>query len=212
MAFVKGRNIRIEVSKTFGTAVNVTAVSKALTAVATASAHGLQNGASGYFRNVSGMVQLEGQGVRVANSATNTFEMPGLNTVNYSDFSSAEFVPVTAWDTLAEATNFSTGGGSFDKIDTTCLIDVVKREEAGQLASQSVDIQIRTTETPSVAMNTIIAAAQAGGKLLFRVNMNNGAGWRVFMGEPSLSSESVDTGGVGSGSISIAVKGLVLSL
>ncbi len=211
MAFIKGRNIKVEVGATNGTPVTVTAVTQASPGVATATAHAQADATVGYFSGVSGMAQLEGQAVRVDAPVANNFTLQGLNTTNYAAFTAGTFTPVATWQTLAECDQYDIGGGAADKIDTTCLIDIVKQEENGLLPTQSVTLNIKATDTPSTAMALIEAAAQAGNSLVFRITLQSGA-VRVFRGEPSLAGESVQTGAVGTGSLSVAVKGFALKL
>lgn len=211
MAFLKGRGIQVQVAATMGTAKTVSAVTLANPGVATSTAHGLANDTVGVWSAVGGMLQLEGQATRVKNTATNAFDLQGLNTTNYSAFTSGTFTPVATWSTLAECDGVDLGGGTATKLQTTCLIDVTEQEENGFLAAQSVTLSLKATDTPSAAMAIIEAAAQAGNRLVFRIVIPGGA-VRVFNGEPSLSSESVQAGAVGTGSISVSAKGLVLKL
>ena len=125
MPNVKGRGIRVEIAATFGTAKVVTAVTKANPGVATSTAHAMTANTVGYFDTVVGMVQLEKQACRVKNPTANAFDLQGLNTTNYSDFTSGNFIPVATWQTLAEATSYRFGGGSAEKLNATRLIDIV---------------------------------------------------------------------------------------
>jgi hypothetical protein len=211
MPNIKGRNVKIEIARTYGTSIPVTAVSKAPTAVATATAHAQLANACGYFTGVAGMAQLEGQAVRVKNPIANTFELQGLNTTTYSDYTSGNFVPVTAWDTLAEATSYTLGGGGGEKLDATTLIDTIKVEEQGLLAAATAAININSQDVPTAAMQLLIAAVQTQGFVLVRITLGNGA-VRVFRGEPSLPGEDVQKGQLGTGSLDLAVKGQIMFL
>lgn len=212
MGVVKGRGIRVEFAQTYGSAKSVSAVTKADPGVATSTAHGLTDGTVGYFSGVSGMVQLEGQAARTDNAATNTFELQGLNTSSFSTFSgTCSFIPVTAWHTLAEATSYAIGGGEAEKLDATTLLDVVKQEEAGLLAPQTMSISILAQDDPSTALRALAALAQAGTKTVFRVSLPNGA-VRIGYGEPSLPGEDVQRGQLGTGNLGFTVKGLILLL
>lgn len=209
---VKGRNVKVEIAATFGTTVVVDAVTKASPGVAHSTAHGLTNGMVGYFEGVEGMVQLEGQAARVTAKTTDNFSLQGLNTTNFSDFSGlSDFKPAATWVTLAEATSYQIGGGGAEKLDTTALIDSIKKEENGLLAAQSLDIGVNALTTPSVAMAAIEAAAQAGTKLLFRITLQDGS-LRLCFGEPSLPGENVQKGQVGTGNFQVTVKGFILKL
>ena len=211
MANVKGRNIKVEIAATYSTAKTVTAVSQAVTGVATSAAHGLPNDTVGYFSSVVGMVQLEDQACRVKNTATNNFDLQGLNTTGYTAYTSGSFTPVATWSTLAEATSYSLGGGASDKLDVTTLIDIVRKEELGLLPVQSVTMNIIAQDTPSAAMQLIDTAVQTQGKILVRITLGNGA-VRIFRAEPSTPGEDVQQGAVGTGSMEMAVKGFILKL
>ena len=211
MANVKGRGIKVEIAATYSAPKTVTAVSLATTGVATSATHGLTNDTVGYWSSVVGMVQLEDQATRVKNTATNNFDLQGLNTTNYSAFTSGTFTPVATWSTMSEATSYDIGGGASDKLDVTTLLDVVKKEELGLLPVQSVTFNVIAQDTPSAAMQLIEAAVQSQGKVTVRITLPTGA-VRIFRGEPSLPGESVSQGAVGTGSMDFAVKGFALEL
>lgn len=211
MANVKGRGVKVEIASAYAGAKTVTAVTQAATGVATSTAHGLANDTVGYWSSVVGMVQLEDQATRVKNTAANTFDLQGLNTTNYSAFTSGSFTPVATWSTLGEATSYDLGGGASDKLDVTTLLDVVKKEEMGLLPVQSVSMNIIAQDAPTAAMQLIEAAVQAQSKVTVRITLPTGA-VRIFRGEPSLPGESVSQGAVGTGSMDFAVKGFALKL
>ena len=211
MSNIKGRGVRVEVAATFGAAKVVTAVTKAATGVATSTAHGMANNTVGYFEAVAGMVQLERQACRVKNSAANAFDLQGLNTTQYSDFVSGNFIPVATWQTLAEATSYRFGGGSAEKLNATRLIDIVTQEELGNLPADSLNLGVLAQDTPSAAMLLFEAAVQTQGLCVVRITLGNGA-VRVCTVEPGLPGEDVQQGQLGTGSIDAAVKGLVLKL
>ena len=106
-----GRNVRVEIATTFGTAKTVTAVTLASPGVATSTAHAMTNGTLGYWTVSAGMVQLDGQATRVYNQSVNAFDLQGLNTTNFSAFTAGTFTPATAFGTLAEAIGYNIGGG-----------------------------------------------------------------------------------------------------
>jgi hypothetical protein len=211
MAVVKGRGVRVELGATYGSAIPVTAVTLASPGVATSTAHAQLDATVGYFASVGGMVQLEGQGVRLDSVTTNNFTLQGLNTTNFSAFTSGSFFPVLTWVTLAEATSYAIGGGAAEKLDVTTLIDVIRQEDNGLLGAQSMDLNVIAQTTPSTAMLLVEAAAQAGTKLVMRITHPDGS-VRVCYGEPSFPGEDVQQGAVGTGTMSFSVKGFVLKL
>lgn len=211
MANVKGLGVTVEIAATYATAKTVTAVTKANPGVATSTSHGMANDTVGYWSGVTGMAQLEGQATRVKNQATNSFDLQGLNTTNYSTFTAGTFVPVATWVTLSEARSYSIGGGASEKLDVTRLIDITKQEEQGLLPVGNVTIEVLAQDTPSAAMLLLESAVQTQGAVVVRITLANGA-VRVFRGEPSLPGEDVAQGQIGTGSLDFAVKGFVMKL
>lgn len=210
---IKGRNVKVEIAATFSeTPKTITGVTKAKPGVASCVAHGLTAGVVGYFSGLAGMAQLEGQVARVTAPTADAFTLSGINTTSFADWSgTALFTPVATWVTLAESTAYRIPDGTADKLDVTTLLDIVKKEENGLLASQSISLDVLAKTTPSAAMTLIEEAAQSGGSVLVRITLNDGA-QRLAYGEPSLPGENVGKGAVGTGSINISSKGFVLKL
>lgn len=211
MANVKGRGVRVEIAATYGSPISPSAVTQASPGVATATSHGQANNTVGYWSSVGGMAQLEGQATRVKNSATNAFDLQGLNTTNYSAYTSGTWTPVSTWQTLSEATSYSFGGGAAEKLDATRLIDITKQEEQGNLPADTCTLNVLAQDTPSAAMLLIESAVQSQGAVVVRITLGNGA-VRIFRGEPSLPGEDVQQGQLGTGRLDFSVKGLVLKL
>lgn len=206
-----GRGVRVEVSKTEVAAKTVSAVTKASPGVATSTAHALSDGAVGYMNAITGMVNLEGQAVRVNAPSTNDFQLEGIDTTNFPAFTAGTFVPVTAWATLSRAASYAIGGGDADKLDTTILLDNIKQEANGLLAAQTVSFNLKLETTDEEALQLVNAAALSQAYLVFRITLNDGA-MRIFRGQPSMPGEDVGQGALGTGSFSVTVKGQVLRL
>ncbi len=211
MANIKGRGITVEIASAYGTLKTVSEVTEATTGVATSTAHGLTNNTVGYWQNVVGMPRLEGQATRCKNVATNTFELQGVDTTTFGNYTAGEFVPVTGWAQLLESTAYSIGGGAGEKLNATRLIDTILQEEQGNLPAANVTMSVLAQDTPSAAMQVLLAAVQQNGFVIGRITFSNGA-VRIFRGQPSLPGEDVQQGQLGTGSLDFAVKGLVLAL
>lgn len=208
MALIIGRGVRVEVSKTVAAAKVVTAVSLAKPGVASSAAHGLANKSVGFFDAVTGMAQLDGQAVRLANQAAGTFELEDIDTSGYPVFTGGSFFPVSAWSTLSSATSYQLGGGDAEKLDSTGLIDDIKQEINGLLAAQTVSININSEDVNSEALGIIEAAARGSAYLVFRITLKTGA-VRIFRGQPSLPGENTQKGAIGTGSFNVTVKGFI---
>lgn len=145
-------NAKLEVQSTIGSASNAaTIITLANPGVVTISAHGYSDGDYLIATSTDGMVELDGQIVRVANKDTNTFQMEGLDTTSYSALASGAttFKKVTAFVTLSNATNLTMPDGSPTKLDATRLIS--KRKEYLYGLPDAPDGTINTLYDPSVA-------------------------------------------------------------
>lgn len=211
MTTLIGRGVRVEVSKTEGSAKTVTAVTKANPGVASSTAHGLSAGAVGYFSGVTGMDNIEGQAARVHAPATDSFTLQGLKTTSFPDFTAGTFVPITAWSTLSKSTGYQIGGGAGNPLQTTTLLDDIEQQENGLLAAQTVSIDLNHETVDGEALGLVNDAAVDQAYLVFRITLKDGS-QRVFRGQPSLPGENVQQGAVGTGSLSVTVKGRILRL
>lgn len=211
MPTIKGRNVKVEVALTFDAAISLSsaAVSKAYPPVVSAAAHGLIDGECGFFTVPDGMVELDSQGAMVDNSATDTFELPGLDTTDYSTFTSGSFTAAATWGTVAESTAYAVGGGAANPLDDTRLIDSKTRNEAGNLASQDVTIDLKPQEVSGAAMAFLERQAQRGLPCLIKIS-KQGRVLRIFYGTPSLPGESVGAGQLATGQMSVTVPAWVL--
>ena len=67
----------------------ISAITKANPAVVTASSHGYSNGDRVFISGVVGMTEVNNLEFTVANKTTNTFELSGINSSNFTTYSSA---------------------------------------------------------------------------------------------------------------------------
>lgn len=206
-----GRGLRVEVSKTIGAAKTVSAISNADPGVATSAAHNMAAGVVGFFDEVTGMANIDGQAARVHAPATDSFTLQGLNTTNFPAFTGGKFLPVTVWSTLSQSTSYQIGGGDANKLKTTTLLDDIEQEENGLLAAQTVSIELNHETVDPEALTLINTAALEQEYLVFRITFRDG-GQRIFRGQPSMPGENTSQGGLATGSISVTVKGRVLRL
>ena len=210
MTSIVGRGVRVEIGTAYGTDVTVSAITQANPGVVTATAHAQANKTVGYLDSVEGMVNLDGQAVRVAGQTTNAFNLEDINTTNLAAFSgTAVFKPVSTWATISRATSFTIGGGDAESLDDTVLLDDIKQELSGLLAAQTVSFNINSLTISDSAMSLIRTTAPDSGYLVFRITLKDG-NVRVFRGQPSLPGEDVQKGAIGTGSFSVKVKGFVI--
>mgnify|MGYP003574654122 CR=1 FL=1 len=110
-----GTNVTVEVENTLATGLAVSAITKANPGVATATGHSLNNGDVVVFDVNAGMVELDGQAVRVSAAATGVFTLEGLDTTDYSTFTSGTAYEVSAWHTMSNAQSISMPNPSPEK-------------------------------------------------------------------------------------------------
>jgi hypothetical protein len=211
MATQKGRNVKVEIAATFSTAKTVTAITKANPGVVTSTAHGLTDGAIGYFDAITGMDEILGQAASVDAPATNTFNLEGLDTTVFGTAATAgSFTPVATWATLSTSTDYEIGGGSAEQIDTTVLLDKYQQFTNGMLAAQTFTIG-GFSDAQNAAALLVRAAARSDGYIVVRITFSNGER-RVFRGQPSLPGETLANNQMAKGSFTVTVKGEVLSI
>src|SRR5882757_2127371 len=176
---ILGTNAKVEVQSTLGSALTVTAVTKANPGVVTSTAHGLSNGAVVVFTVAGGMVQLDGQAVRVANVTTNTFELESLATTLFDTWTAGTCKSVTAFSTLSSAQDVSMPNPAPAKIDITTLIDISKQYAFG--LPDAPDGSITGLFQPGgTAEGLINAATNVNGTLVFRLSFSGNTLHTVF--------------------------------
>lgn len=203
MSATIARNVKFEVESTLDAAKTITGITKANPGVVTATAHGYSNGDVVVLGDdLQGMIELAGQIVRVANVATNTYELEGVDTTNFSTFTSGSGKKISAWVTLGQARTLSVGSVSPNRKDASTLIST-DREYLNGL-SDSPEITVDTFSDPfESAFSKIEAASRAGTKLGFRVTFQTTSAKRLFRGEPTLPSESISFDEIVTGGFSI---------
>lgn len=223
MTIFKGRGVRIEVAATFDALDIVTAGAGGITlanpAVISSTAHGWANGDYGYVDETgNGMAQIAGQAIRAANIAANTLEAEGLNTTSYSAFVSGNIYRAATWVTLSQSTDFTIGGGEADKLDATTLLDFIKKEELGQLAAETVNINMfadplsaAVARVRALALSNGGTGLQANGSV-FRITYPSSALEIFWFGQPSIPGFSQQKQAIATGSLQITCKGFMMFL
>lgn len=212
--FVKGRSVRIEVGFLEAAPLPVLGVTQGSPGVAHVTGHALTMGSVGYFSDVEGMDQLDGQAVRVSSAGSpsvDNFGLEGIDTSEFSDFASGNFVPISQWRTLAQSTQYQLGGGAPRTEDVGTLLDTTEKLETVKLAAETVTIDLRSLEADNDALTKIRQVARAAGEVVIRITLARGA-QRIFRGQPSIPGESLTQGATGTGQLSLTVKGQICYL
>lgn len=209
MTTIVGRNCKIEVALTFAAAAAFTAITKADPGVATKAAHGLSNGAVGYWSVAAGMVELDNQAIMVNNQTANTIELAGLDTSLYSTFTAGDFYAAATWGLLDEVGGYGVGGGAADQLNDDRLHLSVHKNIAGLNAAQDITVNIKAPEVESAALAFVQKAARNGTNVLVKITKGTRI-IRVAYGVPSLYGESADVGALATGSFNLICPAYVL--
>lgn len=137
------------VETTRAAAKTITGITAANPGVVTATAHGYANGDVVYISGIVGMTELNDRAFVVANQATNTFELKGVNTTNYTAYTSGGSAFKVTLVKVGEVTNLTIGGGGSQQIDVTNLESDAIEQLAGlpNLGTIGMDITLNHTDT-----------------------------------------------------------------
>ncbi|MEN9806095.1 MAG: hypothetical protein RL756_603, partial [Pseudomonadota bacterium] len=157
---------------TLGSALTISAITKASPGVATSNAHGLANG-DVVVLAVQGMAELDGLAVRVANVATNTFELEGVDTTDYGTFTSGTATEVATWNTFASLQSISLPNQEANKLDITTIHDTQAQETLGIAGAVSGTMTGLFAPTETAVINLRNATRNTDPRA-FRITFENG--------------------------------------
>lgn len=132
MAITLATGTIVAIASTYGSAVNMTAITNASAAVATlAAAHGVVVG--DFLEVTSGWDRLNGRIVRVSAVSTNDITFEGINTSSTSLYpagtGTGTIRRITAWTNLSQITSgISVSGGEQQFADITTLTDRTQKQ------------------------------------------------------------------------------------
>jgi hypothetical protein len=176
----KWSNVAVAMQSALGTPKTITGITKANPGVATSTAHGLSNGTYGILEIV-GMYQLDKKIVRVANQATNTFELEGIDTTLFDTFTSGTFTAITFGTNISTATSIQAAGGDFDFIDTT-TIHVNARTQIPNLPNPATFTMDHIWDVSDAGLVALKAASDNQAQRAFRFTFGTGGNIMLFSG------------------------------
>lgn len=161
----------VEIQKTLAAAITITAITKASPGVATATAHGLSNGAYGILA-ITGMIELNRRLVRIANTTANTFELEGIDTTLMTTFVSGTITPITAWDTFDNITGVSIPEPQPNRLDSTTVNLTFKTEIFGLDDALTATLNMQS-DPKDVAVINLRTASKAKATRGFRITLQD---------------------------------------
>lgn len=182
---------------TLETAKNVSAISNANPAVASAAAHGFTN--NDIILLNSGWQKLNDRLFRVANQAAGTFELAGQDTTNTtlypSGTSSGNARKVSGWTQITQVLECTTSGGEMQFATYSFLENDFESQIPTQHSAQSLTMSI--ADDPTLAGYAALKKAAAERAAVpLRAQMPNGSviyyyGYISFNETPSMTKNNV---------------------
>lgn len=177
---------------TLDTAKTITAISNANPGVASSTAHGY---ADNDILLLSMPSVLDQRVVRVSGSATNAFNLEGINTTSTTTYPSGFGVgtsqEVTAWTSLSQTTDVQTTGGEQQFFQWVYLEDGRQRQRPTFKNARA--LQLTLDYDPSLSWHDALVAADLAGTVYpLRVTLPTGAKlyyscYVGFDGQPTLT-------------------------
>lgn len=187
----------VSLATTYGTAKTVSGISNANPGVATSTAHGLANGA--LVSVTSGWSNLNNRVVRVAGSATNTFNLDGIDTTSVTQYPAGSgggsVQEITGFTQIAQIMGFSTSGGEQQFATFSFLEQNFDTQIPTTLSAQSITLDIADDPTLP-GYQALKAASDARAIRALRLSMPDGSfilyqGYVSFNETPSVTKGSV---------------------
>jgi len=169
---IKSQNALLRVSTAVIAADNITAITAANPPVVTCGTHGIANGAVIVIAGVVGMTQLNGRAFVVANQASTTLELKGVDGTSYTAYVSGGTVTEQTMTEVSEVKSVGGFNGTAPEIDTTHLRSTAKEYLIGLQDFGTVDLNLSLiTDTGQTKLRTLKAAAASSA---FSITLSDG--------------------------------------
>ena len=176
MQAIVGSNVKVEIESGLvveSPPISISAISQANPGVVTAAGHGLSNGDVVKFSVTEGMVQLDGQAVRVSAVSTNNFTLENLDTSDYDAWTTGSVDLIDTFVTYAASTSISMPNPAPVKLDSTTLQDKTKHYVFGM--PDAPDGSATALFNPGGSAEEIIkAATRTNSSLVIRITFASG--------------------------------------
>lgn len=153
----------------------ITAVTAANPPVVTSTSHGYTAGQLVFIDSVVGMTQLNKRVFVVANPATNSFELKGVDGTAYTAYVSGGTAALKTMTTIGECKAFGPGlDGEAAELETTNLQSVAKEFLLGLPDSGNLAFQIFIPTSADTGQSRLRALKESGALEAFSVTMPTG--------------------------------------
>lgn len=165
MTAIRTQGSILKVSTTEAASDTITGITAASPPVVTAASHGISNGAIVSIDSVVGMVQVNNRAFVVANQATNTVELKGVDGTGYTAYGSAGAMIAHTMTEIGQITGIpSLFDGTAAEIEVTHLRSTAKEFDVGlqDFGSSSFEVTLMTTDTGQAKLRALKAAGATG--------------------------------------------------
>lgn len=161
MSITRSTGTQVAIASTYGSSVNMTALTNASAAVATlAAGHSVVVG--DFLEVTSGWDLLNGRIVRVSAVSTNDITFEGINTTSTTNYpagtGTGTIRRITAWTTISQITAaIQVSGGDQNFADITTLSDLTRKQIPTN--RNPVVIGLPVFDDPSLSWYSVVASA-----------------------------------------------------
>ncbi len=165
-------DVDVAMQSALATSVSITGVTNASPGVVS---HGGTDPTDGDYvvLTATGMSEINGRVFRVANQASGTFELEGVDTTNFGVFTSGSFQAVTLGITMDTVTEVSSSGGEYG-FDSTTTIHQNVETQIPTTASAATYSFTNIWDVSDVALAAMKVASDENGQRAFKFTFANG--------------------------------------
>lgn len=189
----------------------VSAVTKALRAVITATGSDLDPASVVKITGALGMTQINDQLIVADDTATNTFEAANIDSTGYSTYTGGGVLSVAEFGEMCELTGMNQQDGAADQTEVSTICSTAKEFEQGlgDSGTLQLDFNYAPLESTQAALR---AAKKSGDAIAFSVSFPKNGGVAIMFGTVQQTSFQGQVNGVYTGSATIKLTGDVYIL
>lgn len=205
----KWHGSQIAVSTSFAAespTLTISAITKANPAVASATAHGLEDGDVIQINSAGGMTELNGGTFVVEKVDANSFKLLFTDSTGYGSYTSGAVVTQAQFSNYCQLTNYNRQGGSSPEVPTTTICSTAAEFELGlpDFGTTQLDYNFNLHDTVQQALQ---AADLSKDIVAVKVTLPKSGGVMVQLGKVQQTSEQAGNGGNWTGSTTIRNSG-----
>jgi hypothetical protein len=204
----KSQGTLLNVGTANGSTKTITAATAASPVVVTSTAHGLFNGSVVTISGVVGMTELNGRAFTLANQATNTFELRGVDGSAYTAYTSGGIATPKTLVAVGEVRKIGPGfDGEATEIDVTHLRSSAKEYLLGLRDFGNVALEVFIPASADTGQARLRALQESGSSEAFQIALPSGQFATFVALVKSFSFDSIEPDGAIRGLINLRTSG-----